>query len=101
MGSEFFALELLNIENNCNFLDTWHKVKESWNVLMYDFDSLYKIALEVRNKLKVKEIEKNQKELMEKEEQEKIDSAMVNNRYESMETELLNYDDFYKSIKFI
>ena len=71
MGSEFVALELANIENNCNNLDTWHKVEESWNALMNDFDSLYKIALEVRNKLTVKEIEKNQKELIEKEEQEK------------------------------
>ena len=50
--SEFVALELANIEKNCNNLKTWYEVENSWNAIMNDFDSLYKIALEVRNKYK-------------------------------------------------
>jgi len=55
MGSEYFALELQNIENNTN---SWNKVEEAWPTLIKDFDLLYKQALEVKKTFKEKEIEK-------------------------------------------
>ena len=55
MGSEYFALELLNIENNTKSEETWINVEESWETLITDFDLLYKQALVVKETFKEKQ----------------------------------------------
>jgi len=60
MGSEYFALELLNIENNTKSEETWIKVEESWETLITDFDLLNKQALVVKETFKEKQNPKSE-----------------------------------------
>ncbi len=47
MCSEYFALELQNIENYAKE-ENWPKVEAVWDTLMRDFELLYKQAIEVK-----------------------------------------------------